>query len=96
MNRALPRANSLPQLADRFEERQAFDIADRAADLAQAEIFAVRSAQDEILDRVGDMRNDLNRGAQIIAAPFLGEMSWINRPVVTLSLPRSRPPVKRS
>ena len=29
------------ELADRLEERQAFDVADRAADLAQHEILVV-------------------------------------------------------
>ena len=28
---------------------------------------------DEILDRVGDVRNDLDGGAEIIAAPLLGD-----------------------
>ena len=61
------------ELADRFEERQALDVADRAADLHQHEIDAVVAVADEILDGVGDMRDHLNRGAEIIAAPLLGE-----------------------
>ena len=43
-------------LADRLEERQALDVAHRAADLAQHEIIAVVAVEDEILDGVGDVR----------------------------------------
>ena len=60
-------------LADRLEERQALDIADGAADLAQHEIIRVIAVEDEILDRIGDVRNHLDGGAEIVAAPLLGE-----------------------
>jgi hypothetical protein len=60
-------------LPDRLEERQALDIADRAADFAQDEVEAVIALADEILDGVGDVRNDLDGGAEIVAAPLLGE-----------------------
>ena len=40
------------ELADGLEERQALDVADRAADLDQHEIEAVVAGQDEVLDRV--------------------------------------------
>ena len=61
------------ELADRLEERQALDVADRAADLAQHEIEAVVAVADEVLDGVGDVRDDLDGGAEIVAAPLLGE-----------------------
>ena len=61
------------ELADRFEERQALDVADRAADLHQHEIDAVVAVADEVLDGVGDVRNHLDGGAEIVAAPLLGE-----------------------
>ena len=61
------------ELPDRLEERQALDITDRAPDLAQDEIEALVAFPDEILDRVGDVGNHLNGGAEIIAAPLLGE-----------------------
>src|SRR5499427_5194197 len=61
------------ELADRLEERQALDIADRAADLAQHEIEAVIAVADELLDGVGDMRDHLDGGAEVVAAPLLGE-----------------------
>ena len=61
------------ELADGFEERQPFDVADRAANLAQDKIQAVIAVADEILDGVGDVRNDLDGGAEIVAAALLGE-----------------------
>ena len=67
-------------LADRLEERQALDVADGAADLAQHEIVVVIAVEDEILDRVGDVRDHLDGGAEIIAAPFLGEDVLIDAP----------------
>ena len=60
-------------LADCLEERQALDIADSAADLAQDEIVAVVAVPDEILDRVGDVRDHLHGAAEIIAPAFLGQ-----------------------
>ena len=39
----------------------------------QHEIVVVVAVADEILDRVGDVRDHLDGGAEIIAAPLLGE-----------------------
>ena len=61
------------ELADGLEERQALDVADRAADFAQHEIDALVAGGDEILDGVGDVRDDLHGGAEIVAAPLLGD-----------------------
>ena len=69
----LPRLEFVAQLADRLHERQAFDIAHRAADLAQDEIVIVLPCKREGLDLVGDMRNHLHRRAEIVAAPLLGD-----------------------
>ncbi len=77
---AWSRGRSLLELADRLEERQAFDVADGAADLAQHEIEVVVAVEDEILDGVGDVRNHLDGGAEIIAAPLLGEDVLIDAP----------------
>ena len=79
------------QLADGFEERQAFDVADGAADLAQHEIEVVVAVADEILDGVGDVRNDLDGGAEIIAAPLLGEDVLIDAAGGDVVLARRRP-----
>ena len=61
------------ELADRLEERQALDVADRAADLDEHEVDAVVAPGDELLDRVGDVRDHLHGAAEIVAAPLLGQ-----------------------
>ena len=66
-------AEIVPKLADRFDERQAFDVADRPADLADDEVEPVDVGEREFLDRVGDVRDDLDGRAEIIAAPLLGD-----------------------
>ncbi len=75
------------ELPDRLEIRQALDVADRAADLAQHEIEAVVAVADEFLDRVGDVRDHLDGGAEIIAAAFLGEDLLIDAPGGDVVLP---------
>src|ERR1700736_448845 len=63
-------AEFVAELADRLEERQALDVADRAADFAQDEILVAEIGLDELLDRVADVRDDLDRRPEIFAAPF--------------------------
>ena len=67
----LAAAQVVVQLADGFEERQALDIAHRAADLHQQEIQPVGIGQHEFLDHVGDMRDHLHGAAQIAALALL-------------------------
>ena len=64
-------ADVLAELADRFEERQALDVADRAADLDQHDVDVVGDGADRVLDLVGDVRNHLHGAAEIVAAPLL-------------------------
>ncbi len=71
--RGLAGIELLAELADRLEERQALDVAHRAADFAQHEIGVAMIGEDEFLDRVGDVRDHLHGGAEIIAAPLLGD-----------------------
>ncbi len=73
------------ELADRFEERQAFDVADGAADLGEDEVDAVVAGGDELFDLVGDVGNDLHGPALIVAAPFALDDAAVDRPVVMLS-----------
>ena len=61
------------ELANGLEEGQTLDIAHRAADLDQDEIEFLIAFHDECLDGVGDVGNDLDGGAQILAPAFLGE-----------------------
>ncbi len=61
------------ELPDRLQKRQALDIADRAADLDHDEVVALVAVADEVLDRVGDVRNHLDGRTEIVAAPLLGQ-----------------------
>ena len=58
----------IAQLADGFKKRQAFNVANGAADFHKHEIIAVIALKNETLDGIGDMGNDLNSAAEIIAA----------------------------
>ena len=57
------------QLADGLEERQALDVADRAADLDEHDVDVARGrdAQDAVLDLVGDVRDHLHGRAEVLA-----------------------------
>ena len=58
------------ELADRLEEGQRLDVADRAADLGDHEVDRLRLGDDPdpVLDLVGDVRDHLHRGAEVVAA----------------------------
>src|SRR5947208_3522966 len=73
-------AEVVPQLADRFHEGQALDVTHRAPDLADDEIDVVDVGERELLDRVGYVRDYLDRRAEIIAAPFLGDDVAVDAP----------------
>ena len=81
----------LPQLANRFEERLALDVADRAADLDEDDVDVARGdGADAVLDLVGDVGDDLDRPAEIVAAALLlndRQIDLAGRPVV---VPRRR------
>src|SRR5438105_1053598 len=58
-------------LADGFEERQALDVADRAADLGDDHVHVVvHQPPDRPLDLVGDVRDDLDGAAEVVAVPL--------------------------
>ena len=60
------------ELADRFEERQPFDVADGAADLGDDHVHVVGGQlADGRLDLVGDVRDDLHGLAEVVAVAFL-------------------------
>ena len=79
------------KLPDGLKKWQALDIADGAADLAKDEIALLVSFADEFLDGVGDMGNHLDGGAEIVAAPFLGENLLINATGRDVVVPAGRP-----
>jgi hypothetical protein len=58
-------------LADRLEERLRFDVADRSADFDERDVVTLRRLVDAVLDLVGDVRNDLDGRAEIVAARSL-------------------------
>ena len=66
------------QLTDRLEERQGLDVADGAADLDHADVRLTRAQADAALDLISDVRDDLNRGAQVVAAAFLGDDALVD------------------
>ena len=66
------RAELRVELADRLEERQRLDVADRAADLRDHEVdrLGLRDDADFLLDLVGDVRDHLDGRAEVVAAPL--------------------------
>jgi uncharacterized protein YwlG (UPF0340 family) len=83
-------ADVLAHLADRLEERQRLDVADRPADLdddhpvrrepaaGHAAGALAGDARDPLLDLVGDVRDDLHRAAEVVAAPLLGDDALVD------------------
>ena len=65
-------------LANRLQERQRLDVTDRAADLDHGDIGIVRTLADAVLDLVGDVRDDLHGGAEVIAAPLLADHAFVD------------------
>ena len=63
----------LAELPDGLQERQALDVADRAADLRDDHVVVVGEEPQTALDLIGDMRDDLNGGAQVLALALLGD-----------------------
>ncbi len=68
-------ADIVAELADGLEERQALDVADRAADLGDDHIYIgiPGDAGHPFLDLVGDVRDHLDRAAQIVTFTLLAD-----------------------
>lgn len=67
-------ADLVADLADGLQERQRLDVADGAADLGDDDVDVVgRHAADAVLDLVGDVRDDLHRVTEVLAAALLGD-----------------------
>ena len=65
------------ELANGFEERHAFDVADRAADFGDDDIHIVGGQRlNRGLDLIGDVRNHLHGVAEILALAFLAMTDW--------------------
>ena len=67
-------------LANRLEKRQRLDVTDRAADLDQADVGIAGALSHALLDLVGDVRDDLHRRAQVVAAALLGDHALVDAP----------------
>src|SRR5947199_202844 len=63
------------ELADRLEERQRLDVADRAADLGdhEVDVAGLGDQRDPLLDLVGDVRHDLHRPTEVVAAALAAD-----------------------
>ena len=59
----------LAELANRLQEREALDVAHRPADLGDHNVVVGGEPAHRELDLVGDVRDHLNGGAQVVA-PF--------------------------
>jgi hypothetical protein len=76
----------VPHLSGRLEKRQRLDVADGAADLVDDDIgcptvpVGRRHAQHAVLDRVRDVRDDLDGVAQVLAAALLGDHAGVDLP----------------
>ena len=66
-------ADVLPELAHGLEERLALDIADGAADFHDEDVDVLGGCANRGLDLVRDVRNNLHRAPQIVAAALLGD-----------------------
>ena len=75
MNMQLRAADVDRELADRLEERQRLDVAHRAADLGDDDVDVARLADqpDALLDLVGDVRDDLDGAAEVVAAALAAD-----------------------
>ena len=77
------RAHAQTQLTHGFQKWQRFDIAHSATDFNDGDIngfwrFKACTALDEVLYFVGDVGNDLNRFAQVIAAALFFKHAFVN------------------
>ena len=69
------------ELADRLEERERLDVADRAADLGDHDvrIAALGDQADAVLDLVGDVRDHLDGAAEVVAAALAADHAVVDR-----------------
>ena len=66
-------AELLAHLADGFEEGERLDVADGAADLDDGDLAVGGDLAHGVLDLVGDVGDDLDGFAEVVAAALLGD-----------------------
>jgi len=89
-------AHVLLELADGFQEGQAFDVTHGAADLHDDHLHPGGNLADGGLDLIGDVRDDLDGAAEIVAAALLLDHGAVHLARVMLLSRVIRAPVKRS
>ena len=69
------------ELAQRLEERQRLDVADRAADLGDhdVDVLGLGDQPDAVLDLVGDVRDHLDGAAEVVAAALAPDHRVVDR-----------------
>ncbi|MBB3949854.1 hypothetical protein GGQ76_001122 [Aureimonas jatrophae] len=67
-------------MADRLHEGHRLDVTRCPTDLAQNEIVLLVALENEVLDRVRDVRNDLDSRTEIVAPPLLRDDLLIDPP----------------
>ena len=65
-------------LANRLQKRQRLDITHRATNLDETDIGIAGALFDAFNDLIGDVRDDLHRRTEIIAAALLGDDAFVN------------------
>ncbi|OIQ63239.1 hypothetical protein GALL_552200 [mine drainage metagenome] len=80
---AVVRSQLQAELTYRFQERQRFNVADGASNLDNGHVHCVSCAKtgstfDEILNFIGDMRNDLYCLAKVVAPAFFLKHAFVN------------------
>ncbi len=70
------------ELADGLQERQALDVADRATDLRDDDVHLARlgDGREPFLDRVRDVRDDLDGVAQVVAGALAAQHVPVQAP----------------
>src|SRR6202162_2224538 len=68
----------MAQLADRFEERQRLNVAHRAANLDDYDIYIGRHPARRRFNFIGHARDDLHRFTEIVAAPLAMDDLLVN------------------
>jgi len=96
MKRDVVTADFLAELADRLEERHDSMSPTVPPILRDHHVVIGREPANGALDLVGDVRNHLDRRAEVLAAPLFGDDGQVNPPVVTLFTCESERSMNRS
>ena len=85
--RAILRPELDLELAQRFEKRQRLDVTYGATDFDDGEVGVARAGDHARFDFVGDVRNDLHRRSEVLAAPLFGDDRFVDTSGREVALP---------